>query len=266
MSSPPASTGLAGFDGLSHRLPQLVEGNPKGSALLQPTLTAAPAALLAALRLTQPVKRIGGGYETDVFRSDDGRLALKLKHTAGPRPAMLARVGTLRRVAELFQAYLGPRHSLASDYLLIPGPAGLCHLVTVQPFLEDGRPLDSVDLDALEPEARGEILRQLATIVEGALACYRGTGYIPDLYGMGSHTGLRARGWNPRWLMHEGWRIVAEQPLIDAHNLLLTADGRVVLVDYDPLCQGGPGCRLIYGSRALLALRDRRQLAALAAG
>lgn len=228
------------------------------------TAPVAAAPPLAALRVTTPITRIGGGYETDVFRSGDGRLALKLKHSGGSAGAMLARARRLERVADLFRAYLGPRHSLASDYLVVEGTNGQSHILAVQPFLAGARPLDAIDIAALAPAARADLARQLGAIVAGALACYRATGYLPDLYGLGPHDGASARRWDPRWLVREGWRILTGRPLIGAHNLMLTGDGRVVLVDYDPICTGNLGCGLVYGARAVLLRRDRGQLAALA--
>lgn len=222
-----------------------------------------PADSFAALRLMQPVTRVGGGYETDVFFSDDLGLALKLKHDNDRPAAVLARARRLRQAADRFRAYLGPDHSLLSDYLVVPGSNGTGRVLAVQPFLANARPLDSLDRATLSPEARVALAAQLATILERAFACYRDTGTLPDLYGLGPHDAAQARRWDPRWLVRTGWQMLAGQPLIAAHNLLLAADGRVVLVDYDPVCHGCLICRFVYAARALLLWRDRRHVAAL---
>lgn len=99
-----------------------------------------PADSFAALRLTQPVMRVAGGYETDVFFCGDRGLALKLKHANGKPAAMLARARRLRRAADRFRSYLGPDHSLRSDYLVVPGSAGTSRVLAVQPFLANARP------------------------------------------------------------------------------------------------------------------------------
>lgn len=137
-------------------------------------------------------------------------------------------------------------------------------MLAVQPFLANARPLDSLDRAALGPEARIMLAAQLAAIVERAFACYRDTGTLPDLYGLGPHDAAQARRWDPRWFLRAGWQLIAGQPLIAAHNLLLAADGRVVLVDYDLVCQRCLICRLVYAARALLLWRDRRSLISIA--
>lgn len=223
-----------------------------------------PADCFVALRLTQPVTRVGGGYETDVFSSGDMGLALKLKHDNGKPAAMLARARRLRWAADRFRAYLGPDHSLLSDYLVVPGAAGTGRVLAVQPFLANARPLDSLDCATLGPEARVALAAQLAAILERTFTCYRDTATLPDLYGLGPHEAAQVRRGDPRWLLRTGWQMVAGRPLIAAHNLRLAADGRVVLVDYDPVCQGCLICRLVYAARALLLWRDCGHVAALA--
>jgi hypothetical protein len=220
----------------------------------------------AAVCGARPVERVGGGYETDVFRSGDRRLALKLKHAAGTPAVALARARRLREAAERFCAFLGPAHSLPSDYLVVGAPGGACRVLAVQPFLDGAHALDTLDLAALPPEPRAAVAAQLAAVVAGAEACYRATGTLPDLYGLGPHDAARARRWDLRWAIGAARHLLAGRPLIEAHNLLLAADGRVVLVDYDLICHGWLGCRLVYGVRALLLRRDRRDVAGLAGG
>lgn len=225
---------------------------------------AAPAGIFAALSLARPAERVGGGYETDVYRCSERGLALKLKHATGSPAAILAQARRLRAVAERFERHLGAEHTVANAYLVVDGPDGLAHVLAVQPFLAGAQALDALDVAALSPVDRAGLAAQLAALVDGALACYRATGYVPDLYGLGHHDAAQARRWDLRWAIGAGWHIVAGQPLISAHNLLRTPDGRVVLVDYDPICNSWLSCRVVYAARALLLLRDRRQVAALA--
>lgn len=226
-------------------------------------LTAPSGPTFAGLRLAEPVERIAGGYETDVFRSGDRRLALKLKHSSGSPAAMLARARRLRQVADMFRSYIAPEHGLPNDYLIVAGADGASHVLAVQPFLDGAHTLDTLQIDACTPAERSALAGQLAAIVAGALDCYRGTGYLPDLYGLGHRDGAQARTWDLRWVLRVGWRMLAGRPLISAHNLMLTADGQIVLVDYDPICRGWLFCRLAYLARALLLLRDRAHIAAL---
>jgi hypothetical protein len=235
----------------------------ESSAVTQNTRPAPPPTALAALRLALPIVRIGGGYETDVFRSGDGRLAIKIKHLTGPPAAIRARARQLARVAEIFCSYLGPEQSLLGQYLVVASDDGQSHVLAVQPFLNNAHGLHSVDLAARSPEEQVAIARQLDQIVTRALACYRATGYLPDLYGLGPQDSARARRLDLSWMLSEAWRILAGRPLTAAHNLLLRADGKIVLVDYDPIGHRWLSHRLLNGARALLLLRDRCQLAAL---
>lgn len=222
-----------------------------------------PSMPVAALGVLGPGERIGGGYETDVYRSGDGRFVLKLKRAAAGPIAALALARRLDVVARTFQRFLGPRHSLPSDYVVVPAGDGRAYVLGVQPFLAGAHPLDTVDLAALSAGARVALARQLWEITEGALACYGATGCLPDLYGLGPHLSDRVRRRDHSWMLTEGWSLVAGSPLLNAHNLMLCPQGHVVLVDYDPLCTRSAACGLIYGARALLLLRDRRQLAGL---
>jgi hypothetical protein len=230
-----------------------------------PPRPAAPAGL-AALRLAQPVARIGGGYETDVFISGDRRYALKLKRGISGAAAALAQARLHRAAAERFRDYLGEDHAPPSYYLVVAGARGTRRVLGVQPFLNGARGLDTIDLAALGPDARAALAAQLADVVARSRACFAATGTLPDLYGTSSQDSAHARAWNLGWALRALWHLVAGRPLLGSYNLLLTPDWRVVLVDKDPLCPGGPLCRLVYAARAALLGRDRRQIAALARG
>ncbi len=141
--------------------------------------------------------------------------------------------------------------------MLVAGLDGQSRVLAIQPFLHNAVPLDTLDPASLSPLERLTFAGQLAQIIARSLACFHDSGMLPDLYGLSSHDGAQARRWDLRWVLRVGWRMLAGRPLIDAHNLLRTADGQVILVDYDPLCVGSPGCRLVYLARAILLIRDR---------
>lgn len=227
----------------------------------EPDATDAPA--LPALHLTHPLTYLSGGSQTDVYRTDDRRFVLKLKPGAGQADEAQRRAAQLKQLADALYADIGPAHSMPTWFLVLADEAGQPLVVGVQPFLDGAHPLDAIAIDTLTPPSRAAILAQLRTIVTRSLAGYRATGRVADLYGYGHKDGAEARRWEPRRLLAEGWRLISARPLLTAHNLMLTSDSRIVLVDYDPICSSHLGCRLIHGARALLLLRDRLQLAML---
>lgn len=236
----------------------------QGHAVSSPPQAASPADL-PALRLEGPVRRIGGGYETDVFLSADRRFALKLKRGVASVGAAIAQARELRAVAERFRRHLGSGHTVTNDYLVVAADGG-CRLLTIQPFLNGARGLDMLSLDTLTEGERASLVRQLGSIVAGSGACFRSTGTLPDLYGTGTGEAAHARRRDAHWALHEIWHLVAERPLLTSYNLLFTQDERLVLVDEDPICHGGLLCHLIYWARALLLWRDRWQVEALGRG
>jgi hypothetical protein len=215
---------------------------------------------LAPLRLASPVERIGGGYETDVFQSGDGLLAIKLKHGSGSTTMMHTRAAYLAHVAAIFQSYLGAQHSLPSFYLVAADDQGQRRIISVQPLLKYAHVLHDLDIMALPAPMRKNITNQLVEIATRALHCYAATGYLPDLYGVSTGDSAQARRSALPWIIRELWRLLTDQPLLKANNLLLTADQRLVLVDYDPLSHPWLNSRLLNWARALLLKRDRRLL------
>jgi hypothetical protein len=215
---------------------------------------------LPALHLTQPLTYLSGGSQTDVYRTADRRFVLKLKALGGRAGLARRRAAQMRRLADALYNQLGHEHGLRSWLLVLADAAGKPLVVAVQPFLAGARPLDAVPLDALGPAGRAALLASLDRLVRQTLACYGATGRVADLYGYGRADGAAARRWAPRRLLAEGWRLLSQRPLLTSHNLLLTPDQRVVLVDYDLICHAPLGCGLIYGARAILLLRDLAQL------
>lgn len=217
---------------------------------------------LEHLPLSPPLHRLGGGYETDVYRTADQRFVVKLKRI-GYRGAMmeLAQARVLRAIAEHFADCLGAEHSLPSAFVVAQDDAGNAQVVTIQPFLKDARPLYTVDYQALPRAQRQHIMAQLHTIIRRAQACYQATGLIPDVYGVSGVSPrelarVRARYMAPVNL----WNFLITRTLLRSHNLLLTPapEQRVVLVDYDLVMQHKPSLmrRIYFAFRAILFWRD----------
>jgi hypothetical protein len=196
-----------------------------------------PGAALTALGGRQSLRQIGGGMQTAVFLSADGRHVIKVPTArGGPPRAALARARAMRVVAREFAAYLGGRHTIPTWYAVVADAAGLATPLAIQPFVARARPLAAVDFAALDPAERAAIARQLDTIVRRAQRCYRATGHLPDLHG---RSRLEAAGpLRPReihLLPRRLWLAGARRTLLRSHNLLLTdaPEHRVILVDYD---------------------------------
>lgn len=206
--------------------------------------------------------RLGGGNETDVYRTDDQRFVVKLKRFGRGSASMArAQARLLRAFAEHFAACLGSEHSLPSTFVVACDQLGDAQVVTIQPFLTDARPLYTVDYLALPRAQRQHIMEQLHAIIRRAQACYRATGLLPDLYGISSASPgelarLRASYMAPIHL----WNFFVTRTLLRSHNLLLTAapEHRVVLVDYDLVMLHKPHLvrRIYFAFRALLFQRD----------
>lgn len=215
---------------------------------------------LAALPLAFPLHRLGGGHETDVYCTDDQRYVVKLKRARFQKPSITQRrARLLRAIAEHFSDCLGPEHSLPSIFVVARDQAGAAQVVTIQPFLKDARPLYTVDYPALPRAERHRIMAQLHTIIQRAQACYRTTGFVPDVYGVSSTSPgelarLRAAYMAP---VHV-WNFFMTRTLLRSHNLLLTTDNRVVLVDYDLVMLHKPPLmrRIYFALRSLLFWRD----------
>ncbi len=228
---------------------------------------AAPAASLsymsqvfAPVDRDHQVERVGGGFETEVYRTDDHRYVIKLK-TKGERdvePA-IARTRSMRSIAEAFARCLGPKHSIVSDYVLSEDDNGEIHALAIQPFIRHATPLNQVDYGALSVDARDRIAEQLHEILRRSLAFYRETGYMPDLYGLSS-SGREDRArqstlWMLPWHL---WTFFVRRNILRSCNLLLTAapEHRVILVDYDLVPWPSLLRRIYFAIRALMCWRD----------
>lgn len=214
--------------------------------------------VFAPLDRDHQLERVGGGFETDVYRSDDRRWAVKLKHDGGADlPTTLRRIAHMRRVADAFVECLGPDHSAPSYYVVSRDASGTIRTLVVQPFLNHARPLYTLSYARLDPAERATIARQLRYVVACTFAFYRRTRFMPDLYGMTSSGADERRVLGsvrvfPRLL----WDFLVKRNLLQSHNLLLTEAQQVVLVDYDLVRWPWIVRRVYFAVRRLLHWRD----------
>ena len=98
-----------------------------------------------------------------MYRTDDGRFVVKLKHDlGGTREHALAHAKSMRAAAEQYIECLGGRHTIPSYYLLARDSAGQVQTVVVQPFLQGGRALFAVDYAALSEDERHAVAVSVA--------------------------------------------------------------------------------------------------------
>jgi len=206
------------------------------------------------------VERVGGGFETEVYRTDDHRHVIKLKtHGDHDLQTALTRTRSMRSIAEAFARCLGPKHSIVSDYVLSEDDNGEVYVLAVQPFIRHATPLEQVNYGALGVEARNRVAEQLHKILRDSLAFYRETGYMPDLYGLSSSSREdRARQSTLRMLPWHLWTFFARRHILRSCNLLLTAapEHQVILVDYDLVPWPSLLRRIYFAIRALMCWRD----------
>jgi hypothetical protein len=206
------------------------------------------------------LERIAGGNETEVYCTDDRRLVVKVKSTAGqPLPEALATLQTMRAAAEAFATAIGPEHSLPTYYLIAQNSRGQVQPVALQPYLCQARPLNEVDYSGLTVQERQWLARQLRQIIRRSLAFYRQTGQMPDLYGRTSRSQAERTRLNaPHMLPWRLWSFVVKRNLLHSHNLLLSTapESRLILVDYDPVQRSKWYRLLYYKVRRVLFLRD----------
>ena len=214
--------------------------------------------VFAPLDRDHQLERIGGGFETDVYRSDDHRWVVKLKHESSTNlAATIRRIVRMRAVAEHFVDVLGP-HSIPSHYVVSCDADGLIQIVVVQPFLAHARPLFALPYARLDADERRAIAAQLNAIIDRTLHFYRRTRFMPDLYGLTSTSTAERRGMrSPLRFPALLWEFLVRRNLLRSHNLLLTSEGQVVLVDYDLVRWPLLVRRVYFAVRRLLHWRDR---------
>ena len=206
------------------------------------------------------LERIGGGFETEVYSTDDRRFLVKLKgDRGGDLPHTLAMAKNMRDIAEHFATCLGPEHTIQNDYLLARDSQGKVQVLVLQPFIQHAHPLAKVDPQTLQPAERQRLARQLYEIVDRTVAFYHERGLMPDLYGLSSESkAQRHRLANPLLFPWHLWNFLIGRNLLSSWNLLrIDQPGhRVVLVDYDLVRWPAPIRRLYFAVRRILCWRD----------
>ncbi len=220
------------------------------------------------------LQRIGGGSETDVYlhdaylyndghkadgQSETGDFVVKVKQLSATTAAVARQeIVDMQNVASLFVAYLGPEHSIESDFILSEDGSGRYYAIAIQPYLAAARPLVEIDYQTLAAQERSQINWQLLSLLRQSLRCYRQTGHMPDLYGTASRNIAERQRMNQPWMWPKRIWGFFNQRLWAAHNLMLTNElqPRVVLVDYDQVRWSGLWGRLYYAICQLLFWRD----------
>ncbi len=217
-------------------------------------------AVFAPLDADHVLERVAGGNETEVYRSDSGDFAVKLKAESGGSLAeALAHAHELRAAAEAFAACLGPRYSIPSHALLARDSRGRVQVLVVQPYLAHARALARLDYRTMSPHERQALARALREIIKRAQSAYWRTGAMPDLYGRTSLSAEeRRRNRSLARLPRRLWSFLVQRTLLHSHNLLWTGDPErpVALVDYDPVRRSRLYRRIYYAVRQMLFLRD----------
>lgn len=216
--------------------------------------------VFAALDRDHGVERIAGGNETEVYRSDDGRIVLKRKGDLAVNDLehALADAKMMREAAEEYIRCLGPEYSIPSEYVIARNSAGELEVLVLQPFLKDAQPLYHLEYEQMEPEQREQIAFQLRDIIRRSLAMYAEAGSMPDLYGRTSSTPIERKRLNKPWMLPwRLWSFIVQRNLLRAHNLMwIPSEGRIVLVDYDFVRRSELYRKIYYTVRRLLFWRD----------
>lgn len=208
----------------------------------------------------QQLERIAGGYESEVYVTDDRRFVVKLKHDlGGDRSVALQWARTMRAAAEQFADCIGSDASVASHYVVARDQAGQVQVLVIQSFLAGARPLDLIDYRALTDEERHDVAHQLRTIIRRSLEFYRNTGALPDLYGRTSRSASERRQHKSITQLPERlWSFLIKRTLLNSHNLLLTDEipRRIVLIDYDIVRRNRLYRWIYFNVRRILFWRD----------
>ena len=181
--------------------------------------------------------RIGGGNETEVYRTDDSRYAVKVKQMGtGSLQDAIQMAFEMRVASEQFAECLGPRHSIPTHYIISRNTEGEVHVVAIQPLLKHARPLYEIDYAQLSMQERQHIALELQDVIRRALHLYRDTGSMPDIYGRTTRSPAERKKFNaPSMLPWRVWGFLVKRNLLRSCNLLLTDEPtpRIILIDYD---------------------------------
>lgn len=230
--------------------------------------------VFAPVDLDHALERIAGGNETEVYRTDDQRYVIKLKHD--PRyspvktlPDALRQIAIMRAGAEEFAHCLGSEYSIPVDFVISRDSAGQLQILVVQPFIANAQPLYSLNYATLSDKERARIAKQLRDIIRRALTMYRARGCMPDLYGRTSASKAARIAHNaPHMLPWRLWGFLVKRTLLRSNNLLVSNDAerRIVLIDYDIVMRSKLYRQIYYAIRWLLFWRDHLLIAFMRRG
>jgi len=193
--------------------------------------------IFAAITDHGRLRRIGGGYQTDVYGSDDHHYVVKLKNERGTSlRRALHHARRQRVVADELVTALGTSHTIASHSFIAGTSHDDAHVLVIQPYIAHARTLRNVRYADLHADERTAIAAQLQDIMRRSLALFRRRGYMPDLNGLPPSSNADRRQYAVLYLFPlHAWRFVTQQTLLRSNNLLLHGNPPVciVLVDYD---------------------------------
>ncbi|MCB0115861.1 MAG: hypothetical protein KDD84_17290 [Caldilineaceae bacterium] len=221
-----------------------------------------------AINVRQPLRRIAGGSETDVYTVDANSteqalhlVKVKWADRYATLEEAMAAAEEERAIVRDFVRFLGVDRVIPNQYVISQDEDGRHRVLEVQPYLADAVALDSVDFDTLGAADRREILGQLRRLVKDSIRCYEETGHIPDLYGTYStSTSERLHLNHPVQWPRRLWDFLVEHRITRSHNLMLVRRPKlqIVLVDTDPVrWKGWLGQVYYWIVRRLLFERDR---------
>ncbi len=215
--------------------------------------------LFAPLDADLHLQRIAGGNETEVYLSDDRRYVVKVKDTAGGTfTEAWDEVKKLHAAANEFHTVLGSDHTIPTYFILSGDEAGQVHPLVLQPFLALGKELFDLDYATLSQVERADLVAQLQEIIRCAARHYRHCGRMPDLYGRASRSPHERQRLNAPWMLPTRiWSFLVWRSLLRSHNLMRLPDGRIVLVDYDPVDRNWIYTTVYFAVRYLLFGRDK---------
>ncbi|HSH04975.1 MAG TPA: hypothetical protein VLL52_20845 [Anaerolineae bacterium] len=214
--------------------------------------------LFAPIDADLHLERVAGGNETEVYCTDDKRFVVKVKEeSGGDLETALTEIRWLRETAEMYVDLLGDNHTIPSYFIVAKNGAGQIKPLIIQPYLLGAQALFDIEYEEMSRAERRQLAAQLRDIIKRSRHFYRETGKMPDLYGRKSASEAERRYRNRWWRFpNRVWSFVVQRNMLRAHNLMLAEDGRVMLVDYDPVRRGELYQKVYYTVRRILFWRD----------
>lgn len=206
--------------------------------------------------------RIGGGNETEVYATDNQRYVVKVKSGSedirtNSLAEAFAEAQQLHVTAKQIARAIDPQHHVANYIIVAKSAIGHCQPIVIQPYFRHAQPLFEVNYDDLSFAEKRRVRHQLLDLIRCSVRVFFKEGWMPDLYGRISTSKserTRLKSWH--MLPWRLWSFLIQRNLLRSHNLMLTPDSRVILVDYDPMQHGRFYQWIYYRVRLMLFLRD----------